>query len=297
MRRGVTLLELLVSMVLLGVVAAMAMHVFQYQHQNWVTESDQVQVQQMAKGSLDEIANDVRMVGAALPEGEAGIKVWPAQTPGISVVLNRTGWIDTALGSRYEPDKKRLTIALDSASNFSDSGYAMVSLQTPPPGVHGVSSAMAVYRLPIVDRIVDAGSCTTDSLALDASELVASPRSWTDIADVRVVPGSFVHNLDTVSYFKSNDSLFVKVDTKKPALFALGIDTLAFTYRHPVSGWSSGLSSSSPASAIDMVRIRLVTRTRKSSKWLMTKKPASRGYVFARMELDVDPRNDNLVNR
>jgi prepilin-type N-terminal cleavage/methylation domain-containing protein len=298
-RRGFSLLELLIALALLGTVATITLRVFLDQNQNWHSESSHVEVGLMSKGAVDEIARTVRMAGAFLPSGEGGLS--PRSGPnGLTVTLNRTGWTDTVAGSTYIPSSKILRLAVDSASRFTDSGTVLVTLLVPPAGSHAspvaspTNTAPTEFRLPILQRVVQAGGCSSDSLVLDASSFDAG---WSASTDVSAVFHGLVYNLDLVSYFRSHDTLFVQSGIASQEAYATGIDSLVIWYHHPVAGWSLGLSSTNPANAVDQVRIRIVARNADSSAWLAAHQHGSGGHVWSRLETDVTLRNDNLVNR
>ncbi len=299
MRRGVTLVEVLVSLVVLVVVATMAMQVFRSQHQNWKSESDRAEVGMMALGTIDEISRAVRMTGGGMPRGAGGLKTWAVATPGITFVVNRSRGIDTVRGYTYLPTSRKLQVALDSAGRFSDSGYALLTVRTPAiAGPGGTPSVNTTYRLPILERVGRGGAgCTRDSLVLDARVLTDAPNNWTNATNIAVTNNTLVYNIDSLSFRKSNDTLYTWANRAKATVFALGIDSFRVQYRHPVAGWSDALSNSHPAKAVDMVRIRVVMRNRVKSQWLQTKVPSSKGYRYTRLETEVSLRNDSLVNQ
>lgn len=298
MRRGVTLVEVLVSLVVLVVVATMAMQVFRSQHQNWKSESDRAEVGMMALGTIDEISRAVRMTGGGMPRGAGGIKTWAASTPGITFVVNRSRGIDTVRGYTYLPTSRKLQVALDSAGRFSDSGYALLTVRHPATvGPAGTPSVDELYRLPILERVDGGSSCGRDSLVLDARVLANLPNNWSSPTNILVASNTLVYNIDSLSFRKSNDTLYTWANRAKATVFALGIDSFRVQYRHPVAGWSDALSNTTPAKAVDMVRIRVVMRNRVKSQWLQTKDPSSKGYRYTRLETEVGLRNDSLVNQ
>ena len=75
-RRGISLVEILVSLVILGVVVGIAMVEFQYQNRNWKTESERAAASMMAKGTLDALTLGARSTGGGLPASSAGMMVW-----------------------------------------------------------------------------------------------------------------------------------------------------------------------------------------------------------------------------
>jgi hypothetical protein len=238
------------------------------------------------------------MTGGGLPDASAGIKVWGSGEERATFVMNETRGVDTVAGYSYVPSRKQLRIAINDASRFSDSGFARVNLFTPSPGFHGVagSSIARVYILGIVDRVAQAGRCG-DSLVLDASPLVASPNLWNRINDIQVGRNSIVYNLDSLTYRKGHDTLYLRQNRQGETIFALGIDSLRFRYWHPALGWLDSLSGANPANRIDKVWIRLVMRTRVPDPKLEKQDSSSRGYRFSIMETEVSLRNTNLVNR
>jgi len=297
-RRAFTLIEVLVAMVLFVSVGALVMMVFSNQNRSFKTESDKVDVAMMAQGTLEELTRAVRMTGGGLPDASAGIKVWGAGEERATFVMNETRGVDTVAGSSYVPSRKQLRIAINDASRFSDSGYVRVGLFTPSSGFHGIpgSSMARVFTLGILERVAQSGRCG-DSLVLDATPLVAPPNLWTRLGDVQVGRNSIVYNVDSLTYSKSHDTLFLRQNRQDSTIFALGIDSLHFRYWHPALGWLDSLSGANPANQIDKVWIRLVMRTRVPDPKLKKEDSKSRGYRFSIMETEVSLRNTNLVNR
>jgi prepilin-type N-terminal cleavage/methylation domain-containing protein len=297
MKRGFSLIEILVSLAILAVVGTATMMAFGSQHQNWKSETDRVESGMMAMGTLDEIGRGVRSIGGGLPLGRAGISSWRPVNSGITFVVNRSRWIDTAGGYTYLPTLGRLQVAVRSAAGFTDSGYALVPLTIPTsPGPGTTPSFDSVFALRILER-VSGGACTSDSLVLDASGLSGAPNNWTDNTSVKVLSNGLVYNMDSVSFVQSHDTLMTWVDRSPPQAYALGIDTFRVQYHHPSAGWADTVSILPPAGRVDMVRLRLVSRNRSASQWLADHDPSSKGYRFVRLETEVSLRNDSLVNR
>ena len=297
-RRGFTLVEVLVAMVIMGFVSGMVMTVFQYQNRNWKTESDKAEVAMMARGTLEELTRAIRMTGGWLPDVTAGLQVFGSGEERVTFVLNGAQWVDSARGYTYIPSTKRLRVAVDSSERFSQDGNAFLNLMVPPSGSSSPTpgSVNRMFRLPILERISSTGGCG-DSLVLDAALLTDSPNSWNWTAAIGVPSKTLVYNLDSVSYRKSLDTLYTRWNRQPEGVYALGVDSLRIQYWHPVAGWGDSLSGSTPANRIEKVRIRLVMRTRKVDKKLLAQSPASRGYRFSTMETEVALRNDSLVNR
>lgn len=297
-RRGFTLVEILVSTVILGIVAGMTMMVFQYQNNNWKTESDRAEVAMAAKGVIDELSRLIRMTGGGLKDSTVGLKVWGGGEERVTFVLNSSNWVDTSGGTSYDPSTGKLAIAVDSAARFNPSGYVHAQLTFPPSGSSAPASASVTklepFVLPVVDRV---GGCGQDTIILDVGFLKNSPYFWTWPEAVAVPAPQLVYNLDSVTYRKSRDTLYAKWNRLPETIFALGVDSLRFQYWHPVAGWRDSLSSTSPANRIDKVRIRLVMRTGKVDRKLLSAQPSTRGYRFTVLETEVALRNENLINK
>lgn len=297
-RRGFTLVEILVATVILGIVAASTMAVLQYQNRNWRVEGDRAEVAMATKGVIDEMSRMIRMTGGGLRDSTVGLKVWGSGPERITFVMNSNNWVDTSRGSTWDPSTGRLSIAVDSAAKFNPMGYVHVQLTFPPAGSSAPTSASVTRLVPFPMRVLDrVGGCGRDSIVVDGAFLTAAPYSWTWPEAVSVLAQQLVYNLDSVSYRKSNDTLWTKWNRLPESVFALGVDSLRIQYWHPVSGWGDSLSGSAPADRIDKVRIRLVMRTRAVDRKLLAQRPSTRGYRFSVLETEVALRNDNLINK
>ncbi len=294
-RRGISLVEILISLVILGVVVGIAMVEFQYQNRNWKTESERAAAAMMAKGTLDALTSGVRSTGGGLPDSSAGMKVWGSGEEQVTFVMNKTGWVDNVSGYAYDPTAGTLEIAIDSAAKFEDTGYVRLGLNAPAGnGSHGPALYPQTFVLGIQDRLSGAG-CTKDSLVLNATPFLDS--GWNLAGDIQVPANQLVYGYDSITYRKSQDTLYIRQDQSPEMTFAIGIDSLHIQYHHPTDGWLDSLSPNPPANAIDKVRVRLVTRTLTVDNKLLAQDSASGGYYRSALETDVSVRNSNLVNR
>lgn len=281
-RRGFTLIEVLVAMILFVIVASLVMMVFSNQNRSFHTESDKAEVALMAKGTLDELTHAVRMTGSDLPEDEAGLK---ATGEGVTFVMNERGGLDTVLNYSYDQGRQMLGVRVNDASSFSHQGNALLLLTVSP-------STVASYRvLPISKRFASRGGCG-DSLELDASPLLPTATTTID-----AIPLSPIYNLDSVRYWKRNDTLLVQRNRLPPAAFAVGVDTLKWTYWNSNVGWKESVADMGAERRIDKVGIRVVTRNQSPDPKLREIDSKSGGYRFSVLETEVALRNTGLVNQ
>jgi prepilin-type N-terminal cleavage/methylation domain-containing protein len=296
-RRGVTLIEILVALSLFVLVGSGAMYVLSAQNRNWKLASDQSDMNMTAKSVLDELSRSFRMVGSGLPDYAGGMVVHGSGEERVTLVMNESGADDTVLGCYWDRAAKRLRIAVHDATRFEYLGYARIDLRVPAPGLHAASGlSTQSFSLGIVDRTDAQGSCG-DSLILDTSPLQNAPIYWTNAGDIAPLVNGTVQNIDSVTYRKSFDSLYVKRNIQSETIFATGLDSLRFWYNHPTAGWQDSLSPVYPANTVNKVRVRIVLRTSKVDSKLLAQVPSSRGYQFWRMETDLALRNTNLTNR
>lgn len=299
--RGFTLIEILVAVVLFVVVASMGVYVFTAQNRGWKMESDKVAVQMMAKGTLDELSRAARLTGNGLPEGMGGIEVFGGGPERATFVSNEDGAADTVRGFEWTPGAGRLSLAVTDSRRFSELGYVWVELNVPLVAGPGVSATAATtvrpFVLPVVDRTTSAGGGCGDSIILDVTSLEGTPNFWNSPGNIRPVTLGLVQKLDSTTYRQSGDTLYLRRNRLGESVFAIGVDTLRLSYFHPADGWRDSLSGSVPANVVSKVRIRLVMRSPKPDFKLLEDSPATRGYRFSRLEMEVALRATALTNR
>lgn len=298
-RRGFTLIEILVALLVFCVVASMAMYVLTAQNDSWKAESDKNASQLMAKATLDELSRAVRTTGGGLPPNQGGMRVFADGEERVTFVANEGGGSDQVLGADWIPGTERLKLAVANAWQFSLKGYVRLNLTVPPPGSNASTSTTVsqAFTLPVVERISSAAGGCRDSIVLDVSSLERLPNGWNQAGDIVATNGAMVLSIDSITYLKSNDTLFVKRNTLDSLPFVIGVDQFQLRYFHPNAGWQDSLSGVAPADQIMKVQIRLVMRSLKPDYKLLKQSPATRGYRFATLETEVGLRTSNLVNR
>jgi hypothetical protein len=298
-RRGLTLIEILVAGAVFMVVGSGIMYSLSSSNQNWSIASGKISMELTAKATLEEISRAVRMTGSGLPDRAGGMKVHGAGSERVVFVMNESGGVDTVRQFSWKPGSGILRIQINDATRFALKGHVRLNLDVPPMGSHrsaNLGTFTKSFTLGVVDLTSSRAGCG-DSLLLDVRALEASPYNWNDSGDISALTNSLVQNIDSITYSKSGDTLYLKRNIQDSTPFTTGVDSLRIWYHHPTDGWGDSLSGSAPADKIDMVKIRLVMRTKNVDFSLLRRDRGSRGYRFLRMETEVSLRNTELTNR
>jgi len=313
MRKGFTLIEILVALVIMGVISTGVLTLFQYQNKNMITERAVAEMNLMGKGVSEEMSRNLRMAGGVLPPGVGGLVVSANGPEKVTVVLNRAAGVDTARGASYfEPGT--VTSVLGTFENpifipvkhvlgvFTDSGYVVTTVKrqasgaavgtTPPTG----SDTMIVMKILRLSPGFSVGPFSFGPVVVADGSWFASQWSWTN--SVVVSANTYVYALDSVRYWCSADTVFRKINRNDSAAYALGVDSLKLRYMHPSGTWSDSLLGTDPANQIQKVRVRVRVRTRQKDLSLAQKNPSTQGYHYQTIETEVGLRNaSTLVNK
>lgn len=125
-RRGFTLVELIVSLGLTGVVMTSVAKFFIQQAQTYAHQSYRLEMQQALRASLDNITRDLRLAGACLPTGGAFVSLEGVNAPTGDSLTVRTGVVgadgsclQTTLAASPIANIGATTITLESATGFT----------------------------------------------------------------------------------------------------------------------------------------------------------------------------------
>lgn len=296
-RRGVTLIEILVALSVFMVVGGGVMYVLAAQNRSWKLSSDVAEMNLSARLVLDELTRSFRMTGSGLPDSVGGLKVYGDGPEKVVLVMNESAKQDTVTGSSRNIGAGTLSLRVNDVSRFPVKGYVRVDLKVPGPGAHSWTGlSYKTFVLEVKDRANGNGVCH-DYLILDVSPLQSAPNGWNLPGDIEHMTNGLVQNIDSIRYWKSNDTLYVKRNAQDATPLAFGVDSLRFWYHHPNDGWLDSLSPNYPANSVGKVRVRIVFRTRKADSKLLSRDSSSRGYQFCRMETDLALKNLNLTNK
>jgi prepilin-type N-terminal cleavage/methylation domain-containing protein len=312
-RRGFTLIEILVALVIMVFVSSGVLAVFQYQNRNAVVQRDVAEMNLMAKGLSGELSRTVRMAGGALPPENGGLKVFGSGSERVVVALNRADGIDTTRSSSYfcpgsvttawGTFRNPFVLPVNHATEFfTDSGYVLTTVRLPPvsfaAGTHPSPTTDTMIVLPVL-KIVQSGTVG----GLSAGPMLIADGSWFASLwpwanSVTTSTNTWVYALDSVRYWMSNDTVFRGIDRNPPAAFAVGVDSMRLWYLGPVGGWLDSLYPPDTSREIDKVRIHIRLRTRHADPILAKSSPSSKGYHYQTIETEISLRNcATLSNR
>ena len=313
MRRGFSLPEILIALVIMVIISSGVLLVFQYQNKNMITQRAIAEMNLMAKGASEEMSRTLRMAGGVLPPGVGGLVVKGGGTERVTVVLNRGGGVDTTRsGSTFQPGS--VSTSLGTYANpiilpvrnvlgvFSDSGYVVTTVKVPPSTYPvgttpaPVNDTMIVLPILKLSPGFSIGPITVGPVVIADGSWFAARWPWAN--SVQTSSNTFVYALDSVRYWTGNDTIFRKINRSDSAAYAVGIDSLRVSYLHPSGTWSDSLIGTDPANQIQKARLRIRVRTRQKDRSLEIKSPSTRGYHYQTIETEVALRNSaTLVNK
>ena len=84
--RGASLIEVMVSLFLAGIVTAAVFELYISQHKHWHIQDDVTEIQQNARAAIDELTRNIRMAGHELPIGLPPFEVYNSNPD--TIVIN-----------------------------------------------------------------------------------------------------------------------------------------------------------------------------------------------------------------
>jgi len=314
MRKAFTLPEILIALVIMVMISSGVLVVFQYQNRNMITQRATAEMNLMAKGMSEELSRTIRMAGGVLPPGVGGLVTDGTGNESLTVVLNRGAGVDTArLNSFYYPTSlttgvgtfnKALLIPMENVQGiFTDSGYIATTVRVPPypcaVNTAPTTDMLVVLKILKISTGVTIGPITTGAVIIADASWFAS--RWNYSTAISISANTYVYALDSVKYWKSNDTVFRQINRNASAAFAVGIDSLRLQYNQPSGNstvWADSVVPSNTAQLIQKVRIRMRVRTRQKDFTLAKKNPSTNGYHYQIIESEVGLRNSStLVNK
>lgn len=314
MRRAFSLPEILIALVIMVMISSGVLLVFQYQNKNMITQRAVAEMNLMAKGMSEEMSRTVRMAGGVLPPGVGGLVTKGAGNEQLKVVLNRGAGVDTTrAGSAYFPgtftssignfNKVLVLPVRNVAGVFTDSGYVATTVKVPvypcPVNTPPTKDTMIVLKIRKLSSGISVAPYNSQPvIILDATWFASR---WNYATAVATSANTYVYAVDSVKYWKSNDTVYRRINRNDSAAYAVGIDSLRLQFFQPSGNTSVWADSVVPANAVRLVakaRLRLRVRTRQKDHSLAIKSPSTLGYHYQTIETEVALRNSStLVNK
>jgi prepilin-type N-terminal cleavage/methylation domain-containing protein len=315
MRRGFTLIEILIALVIMALVSAGVLTVFQYQNRNASVQRDVAEMNLMGKGMMEELSRNIRMAGGALPPGIGGLKVYGSGSERVKVALNRNDGVDTvATPSQFNnaPQtmpccgtfQKFLVLPVKNVAGvFTDSGYVLTDVRVPPVGAPAgtAPSKDTMIVLKILKLVPSGTTAWVNGVLLSSPFLIVDGSwfgsNWNWANSVQTNVNTLVYAMDSVLYWMSNDTVYRKIDRNLQGAYAVGVDSLHLQYQDPTGAWADSLTVAG-AGTIVMAKIRLRVRTRHADPVLLRVNPSSLGRHYQTVQSEVSLRNSStLVNQ
>lgn len=210
---GETMLSLLVSLALIGVIFAAALNSFLDASQSSMDLQIRARAEEQAKTILDLMAFDIRMTGAGMPLGQSGFAIGgsglgaaplpillTSTATNIALRLNESG-SNTILSANYTPSSSSLTFSVASASDFESGDTLYISNMTVggAAGLQGTVTGTTGTTITINNAYVASASTTFSSgSTVDRVTNVTfdSPNDWrgitrnAELGAVRLAPNS-----------------------------------------------------------------------------------------------------------
>jgi hypothetical protein len=123
-QQGISLLEAIIALAVMGVVTIAIFRLYITQHKNYMTQDDISVIQQNARSSIDEIARNIRMAGHGIPVGLPAITAADTDPDTIIVIYNASS-CDTYLAEAMPQPSAELKCATD-VSCFRDNQWVYI---------------------------------------------------------------------------------------------------------------------------------------------------------------------------
>lgn len=300
MRKGFTLVEVLVALVISTMVVSGVLLTLQYQFRNWVQLEQKAQMSQMSRGVQSEFTRVIRMAGGEMAAGTGGVR--DLGDSGLCVLLNENSITWTPMDSGvYSPGLRTFRVAMSKDPLFAPGMKLSLRVNAPPIGSPAGTTRILDTLLDLkVLRVDRPGTDTTDpdTLTFDADGLVPS---WGWTGALQAKKGMAAYAGDSICYRRRADTLMKFVQDvyrrRDSGYLAIDIDTFKVAYYVLNRGWSSTVSNLG-LDTVQKVRVRLVVRTHAPDPSLKRAKPATGGYKREATEAEYSLRNwQYIVNR
>ncbi len=234
---GTSLLEILITLVIMSIVTTALFNVYLTQHKNYLIQEDVTAVQQNARASIDELGRHVRMAGHGLPLEMAPIRAINAN-PDTIVVTYRVDDCETFLSEAMPLPSSELKCGSD-VSCFQDGQWVYIF----EPDSGGGEWFVLTH--------VQAGSNHLQHNTMTLSKAYAK--------DAIVMSVNQVKFYVDATTSPEHPSLMLEVPGLAPQVFATDVEDLQFRYR-----MKNGMIVDAPV-VVDDIREVIISLTARSA--------------------------------
>ena len=292
MKRGFTLVEILVALVISSMVISGVLLTLQYQFKNWMKLEQKAQMTQMTRGVQSEFSRVIRMAGGEMAAGTGGIR--DLGDSGVCVILNENSISWTPMDSgAYEPGLRTFKVAMSRDTQVTPGMSLSIRVNAPPKGSSAGTTRTLDTLLTLNVAAVKHASDSTqpDSVTFDANDLISS---WNWAGALQAKVGMSIYSGDSICYRKRDDTLMKFVQDvyrrQDSGYLAIDIDSFKVKYFVLSKGWVTTISNIGQ-DTIQKVRVRLVVRSHSIDPALKRARPATGGYSREATELEYSLRN------
>jgi prepilin-type N-terminal cleavage/methylation domain-containing protein len=291
-KRGFTLIELMVALVISTMVISGVLLTLQYQFKNWVKLEQKAQMTQMTRGVQSEFSRVIRMAGGEMAAGTGGIR--DIGDSGVCVILNENSlsWTPLDVGD-YQPGLRTFKVAMSRDTQVTPGMILSVRVNAPPKGSSfGTTRTLDTLLTMNVSAVKHSSDSTQpDSITFNANDLAAD---WTWSGALQAKVGMSAYSGDSICYRRRADTLMKFVQDvyrrKDSGYLAIDIDSFKVKYFVVSKGWVTAISNVG-VDTIQKVHVRLVVRSHNIDPTLLRMQPSSGGYNRQATELEYSLRN------
>jgi len=236
--KGATLIELLVTIIITGIILTVAFRIYLVQQKGWIVQSQVSDMQHSARVAIRELTHRIRMAGYGLPDGVEAITPKNANPDTITIAFCSTPACNATMEVAMSLPSSNLVCTGHDVSCFSDSQWAY---------------------------IYDPNAKSGEFFYITHVETLSSYIEHTTMNLSKAYPeGSSIIKMEQSKYYVDNTTnpnspcLMIKQLGSNPIIYVTSIEDLQFVYI-----LADGSTSNQPASPdlIRQVGITLTART------------------------------------
>ncbi|MCK5126218.1 MAG: hypothetical protein KAR42_08170 [candidate division Zixibacteria bacterium] len=232
---GMTMVELLITLLLTGIISAAMFKVYVNQHHAWIQQDNVIEMQQNARAAIDELTRQLRMSGYDIPSSLDAFDAYNTN-PDTIMIYYKIASCDAPIEHKMPKPSAELRCDGHDISCFYDGQFAY-----------------------IFDPVTEVGEFFTISKVQTAAGHI---QHNTDPLSQSYPLGSEVMSVEFVKFYIDNSdtahpALMVHYPGMTPQVYAEDIDDLQFTYT-----LKNGVTVDTPVLKDDVRQISITLRAR-----------------------------------